>query len=123
MNYSYFTRKQANIIYCAYKQGKLDIKKSIMNKVYAIVGDRRDASVSGGLEVIQFRFACERAIQAIFDGEYQIASEILQGKKWYKNSVEIGRKDPTEEDIMWADIWEIEPEGAPIFEDRWELVD
>lgn len=123
MNYSYFTRKQANIIYSAYKQGKLDVKKSIMNKVYDIVGDRRDASVSGGLKVIQFRFACERAIQAIFDGEYQIASEILQGKKWYKNSVEIGRKDPTEEDIMWADIWEIEPEGAPIFEDRWELVD
>lgn len=123
MNYSYFTRKQASIIYSAYKQGKLDIKKSIVNKVYDIVGDRRDASVSGGLEVIQFRFACERAIQAIFDGEYQIASEILQGKKWYKNSVEIGRKDPTEEDIMWADIWEIEPEGAPIFEDRWELVD
>ena len=123
MNYSYLTRKQANIIYSAYKQGKLDIKKSIVNKVYDIVGDTRDASVSGGLEVIQFRFACERAIQAIFDGEYQIASEILQGKKWYKNSVEIGRKDPTEEDIMWATAFEIEPEGDPIFEDRWELVD
>ena len=123
MNYAYFTRKQANVIYYAYKQGKLDIKKSIMNKVYAIVGDTRDSSVKGGLEIIEFRFACERAIQAIFDGEYPIASEILQGKKWYKHSVEISRKDPTEEDIMWATLFETEPEGDPIFEDRWELVD
>ena len=122
MNYAYFTRKQANIIYSAYKQGKLDVKKSIINKVYAIVGDTRDCSVKSGHEIIEFKFACERAIQAIFDGEYNIASEILQGKKWYKNSVEIGRKEPTEEDIMWATVWEIEPEGAPIFEDRWELV-
>lgn len=73
MNYSYFTRKQANILYAATKRGELTIDRRTMSAIYDLVGDT-------SREVYAFRSKAEQAIGFLFKDRADLAQAVLDGK-------------------------------------------
>lgn len=105
MNYTYVTRKQANIIYAAIKRGELHATKKFINRLYDSVertNSGMDSRVNGIIDYL-FKGNIEFA-QALIDGKYINETRTL---------VHDGYRPATENDLFWS-------VGEMIEESHWE---
>lgn len=89
-NYTYLTKKQAGIVFAAYKRGDIDVSQKFINAMYNIVGVR-----VGGMDEAMFDIysRASHAIDAIFDDNYVAANGILRGEGWERCENIIGYKE------------------------------
>ena len=115
MGYSYFTRKQANILYGAIKRGELYADKGTIKDMYDIVGISDDYL---SLDDRIFRGHLERAISHYLEGRPEYAQEELNGNIVKKEYVQVGTtKRVATEDDWFEELGSIIEE--PIHEERW----
>lgn len=74
-NYSYFTRKQANCLYSAFKNGKLNMTKVQTKMLYDLVGK---ATLT--VKEWEIRYQFEKALGWLFKNELEFAQAVLDGK-------------------------------------------
>ena len=73
-SYSYFTRRQADIIYAAWKQGRVNLDRSRIRDIYGIVGKRELSHEESRLEV-----QAENAVRWLIEDEDEYAQACLDG--------------------------------------------
>lgn len=117
--YSYFTKKQANILYSAYKQGKVKLSKKFINDMYNLVSIP-DANLSLNDKI--FRNHCENAIDHILNGRLDLAQYEIDGFSVHKKYVVVDtiEREATEDDWFY-DIGEIISEDVK--EPRYVVLD
>lgn len=112
-SYSTFTRKQADIVYAAVKRGELSASKSVISKMYDLVGaNMLDADER------QMRGSFERCVCHIVEGRMELAQAELDGRRTRLERVlvAIERRVATDEDWFYEPGEEIEEE---VYEERW----
>lgn len=101
--YSYFTKKQANIIYRAYKLGELQVSKKMISKMYNIVNTVWDDLC---YEDKNLRFCLEDAIKWYLEGNVEFAQSCIDGKRPEYKIVRYDKRIATDED-WWCEPGEV----------------
>ena len=86
-----YTTKQAKVIYKAWKQGKIEMEKQVMDKIFELA-DGNNRSCREGLSLGQ---SINEAVQAIFSNNYRLAERNIgyfaNGIDSYERTTEINR--------------------------------
>ena len=96
-SYATFTRKQANVIYTAFKRGELTMTRKQTSAMYDLVGKQRVTEAEA-----KMRGMFERVIGFVFDGNIEMAQALLDGRE-VRKVYETITKVYTEQDE--ADDW------------------
>lgn len=78
MCYSYFTKKQANIIYSAFKRGNVTLTKKQSKMLYDLIG-RNERFSPMSMAERQARHSFEDAVKCILDGKFELAQACIDG--------------------------------------------
>lgn len=73
MNYKTYSRKQAGVIYRAWKDGKIEMAKEDANKLYDYVGEIEVYNTNAMKIVETIAYAIRNAVDAIFADNYKAA--------------------------------------------------
>lgn len=101
MNYRHLTTKQANTVYKAVKQGKLDASKMFINSMYSLVGRTDLAS-----DEFKFYHQIEVIVKYLLEGNYKFAQAIIDGKRIVSTPVIWNVKMLSQDDVdneYWFD--------------------
>lgn len=116
MSFSYqsLTRKQAGVVYRAYKSGAVKADKAAMSSMYRLV-NLQERTPEETRDMFRFIDACGY----ILEGDYEKAQARLDGKHIYLMVVAMQTRIATEADAdeRWFD--DVEP-GDVIEEEVWE---
>ena len=113
MSYEYLTKKQANVVYAAYKRGEVSMDEATINRMYGMVG-------VAGESFGHFSQACDH----IINGRLEMAQAELDGKDTREVCVMVEvRKvvvtEENEEEWPFSEIGDVEEEE--IYEWVWKV--
>lgn len=118
-SYSYFTKKQAGIVYAAIKRGELSASKKAVADMYDLVGKNM---LDYDEQVLRGSF--ERCVGHIVEGRMEFAQAELDGKRTRIERVLVGYEehvaDPENNDWDWF----FEPGEIirdEVYEERWVI--
>lgn len=105
--YGKFTRKQANVLFCAHKEGNIFMTRKQINEMYALINY---ACVELDADKSKLYFRLKDAIDYIYLDEYELAQDCINGKP-HEDGFE---RYACAADVDRFDSWNIEPEYISI---------